>query len=156
SPCCWYTPFNLQNKLPTPTMASAKKQPSGPTPMKLRLLLATTLAIGAALAGGVPGCSKPAGETSEEEAGGLPWVEDVTDKVGLDFVHDAGPTGSYFMPQIMASGCALFDFDNNGRLGIYLLQNGGPRSGSKNKLYRQMRDGRFQDISAGSGLDIAG
>jgi hypothetical protein len=85
-----------------------------------------------------------------------PWFEDVTDKVGLKFVHDAGPTGSYFMPQIMGSGAALFDFDNDGRLDVYLLQGAGPDSPSRNRLFHQERDGHFTDVSAGSGLDVAG
>ena len=73
-----------------------------------------------------------------------------------DFVHDAGPIdGTYFMPQIMGSGGALFDFDNDGRLDIYLVQNGGPK-GDRNRLYRQQADGTFEDVSAGSGLDVAG
>jgi hypothetical protein len=59
------------------------------------------------------------------------------------------------MPQIMGSGAALFDFNNDGRLDVYLLQNGGPE-GAKNRLYQQMPGGTFQDVSAGSGLDIAG
>jgi hypothetical protein len=81
---------------------------------------------------------------------------DITAESGLNFVHDAGPTGSYFVPQIIGSGAALFDFDNDGRLDIYLIQNGGPKSGSTNRLFRQGADGRFTDVSAGSGLDIAG
>jgi hypothetical protein len=85
-----------------------------------------------------------------------PWFRDVTDQVGLDFTHDAGTAGSYFMPQSMGSGAALFDFDNDGRLDIYLLQCAGPRSKSTNRLYKQTPDGRFQDVSKGSGLDIAG
>src|SRR5579875_2953954 len=87
---------------------------------------------------------------------GLPWFEDVTERAGLDFVHDAGPIGDYFMPQQVGSGAALFDFNNDGRLDIYLLQNGGPKSRSTNRLYQQMPDGRFHDVSRGSGLDIAG
>ena len=55
-----------------------------------------------------------------------PWFEDVTEEVGLHFVHDAGPTGTYFMPQQVGSGAALFDFDNDGLLDVYLLQNAGP------------------------------
>lgn len=85
-----------------------------------------------------------------------PWLADVTDEVGLDFVHDAGPTGTYFMPQQVGSGAALFDFDNDGRLDILLLQNGGPNSASTNRLYRQLENGKFQDVSKGSGLDING
>ncbi len=85
-----------------------------------------------------------------------PWFVDVTDQVGLDFVHDAGPTGDYFMPQQVGSGAAFFDFDNDGLLDIYLLQNGGPKSASTNRLFRQTKDGKFEDVSRGSGLDING
>jgi hypothetical protein len=91
-----------------------------------------------------------------QEPAGPPWFVDITEEVGLNFVHDAGPVGSYFIPQIMGSGAALFDFDNDGRLDIYLLQNAGPHSRSTNRLFRQGPDGRFTDVSAGSGLDIAG
>src|SRR5262245_30621303 len=84
------------------------------------------------------------------------WFEDVTDAVGLKFTHDAGPTGAYFLPQVIGSGAALFDFDNDGRLDIYLIQNGRPGSAAKNRLFRQKDDGTFEDVSAGSGLDVAG
>jgi len=85
-----------------------------------------------------------------------PWFVDVTAEVGLDFVHDAGPEGNFFMPQSVGAGAALFDFDKDGRLDIYLLQSGGPDSPSRNRLFRQGADGRFTDVSKGSGLDIAG
>ncbi len=89
-----------------------------------------------------------------------PWFVDVTEELGLRFVHDAGPLppdGRYFMPQSMGSGAALFDFDDKGRLKyIYLLQNGGPDSKSSNRLFRRRPDGCFEDASAGSGLDVAG
>jgi len=81
---------------------------------------------------------------------------DITEKAGLHFVHDVGPTGSYFMPEQVGSGAALFDFNGDGRLDIYLLQNGGPNSRSTNRLYQQMPGNRFEDVSEGSGLDFAG
>jgi enediyne biosynthesis protein E4 len=85
-----------------------------------------------------------------------PWFRDVTEEVGLHFVHDAGPVdGAYFMPQIMGSGAALFDFDNDGLLDVYLLHNGGP-TGKRNQLFKQLPGGSFKDVSAGSGLDFAG
>jgi hypothetical protein len=74
----------------------------------------------------------------------------------LRFIHDAGKPGSYFMPQLMGSGAAVFDFDGDGLLDIYLIQNGGPHSSSKNQLFRQQADGTFVDVSAGSGLDVCG
>jgi hypothetical protein len=84
------------------------------------------------------------------------WFRDDTAAVGLDFRHEAGPVGSYFLPQTVGSGAALLDFDNDGRFDLYLVQNGGPASLARNKLYHQRSDGRFEDVSAGSGLDIAG
>lgn len=94
--------------------------------------------------------------STKEEATSKPWFKDVTTELGLDFVHDAGPTGTYFMPQVMGSGAAIFDFDNDDRLDLYLLQNAGPESASRNRLFRQSLGGRFEDVSVGSGLDIAG
>lgn len=59
------------------------------------------------------------------------------------------------MPESVGSGVALFDYDNDGRLDILLLQNAGP-SGKKNQLFHQEPDGTFHNVSAGSGLDVAG
>lgn len=84
------------------------------------------------------------------------WFRDVTEGAGLDFVHDAGPTGSYFMPQIMGSGAALFDANDDGLLDIYLLQNAGPDSGAKNQLFQQRADGSFQNVTDRSGLGFDG
>ena len=87
---------------------------------------------------------------------GVAWFDDVTEKVGLNFVHDVGPVDDYPMPATVGSGAALFDYDNDGRLDIYLIQNAGPNSHSTNRLFHQEVDGRFTDVSKGSGLDVAG
>jgi hypothetical protein len=114
--------------------------------------------VGVLLASSLPlGCRHPGEATGDpDEAAGPAWFEDVTEWVGLQFVHDAGPVGSYFMPQIMGSGAALLDMDGDGRLDLYLVHNAGPKSKSTNRLFRQRIDGRFEDVSAGSGLDVAG
>jgi hypothetical protein len=112
--------------------------------------LAVVLALSLAA---VAGCRDAGPQPSP--AGPL-LFQDVTAQVGLSFVHDAGQPGDYFMPQIVGSGVALFDFDNDGRLDIYLVHNAGPSSKSTNRLFHQEKDGRFRDVSAGSGLDIAG
>jgi hypothetical protein len=82
------------------------------------------------------------------------WFEDVTDEVGLRFVHDPGPTGDYFMPQSVGSGCAVIHDGDD--LYLYLLNNAGPDSASVNRLYRRTAAGTFEDVTAGSGLDVAG
>ncbi len=123
----------------------------------LLLPVGVILVLLAALGALPSGCGRSGpGHEQAEEPEGPPWFQDVTELVGMDFVHDPGPVGDYFGPQIVGSGAALFDFDGDGRLDIYLLQNGGPDSKARNRLYRQLPDGRFQDVSAGSGLDVAG
>jgi len=99
------------------------------------------------------GCKKPAAPqlvTKETSA----WFEEVTQRSGLNFVHSAGT--NFFMPDQMGSGGALFDYDNDGRLDLYLVQNGGPKSRRTNQLFHQEPEGHFKDVSAGSGLDVAG
>jgi hypothetical protein len=63
-----------------------------------------------------PGDISPVSRSVEEPS--LPWFADITAESGLNFVHDAGPTGTYFMPQIVGSGAAFLDYDNDGRLDI--------------------------------------
>lgn len=82
--------------------------------------------------------------------------EDVTTRLGLNFIHDSGAKGEYVMWEQMASGVALLDFNRDGRLDLYLVQCGGPNSASPNRLFQQDPDGRFRDISSGSGLDVTG
>jgi enediyne biosynthesis protein E4 len=87
---------------------------------------------------------------------GPPWFADVTERSGLDFRHSVGPLGKYFLPETFGSGVAVFDFDGDGRQDIYLLTNAGPGSNSINRLFRNMPDGTFKDVTEGSGLGISG
>ena len=84
------------------------------------------------------------------------WFRDDTDQLGVDFVHDPGKLGKYFMPEMVGSGVAVFDFDNDGLLDLYFLTNGGSDSPSTNRLFHQNPDGTFTDVSKGSGLDFGG
>jgi hypothetical protein len=97
-----------------------------------------------------------AGRGGLNQGGNDPWFVDVTARAGINFVQDAGDLRKYHVPQIHGSGLAVFDFDGDGLLDIYLLTHGGPQSSSTNRLYRNLGDGTFKDVTAGSGLDIAG
>ncbi len=72
---------------------------------------------------------------------------EITDSAGLDVTHDAGVSGKFRFEEIMGSGCAMFDYDADGRLDIYLVNGAGP-----DRLYRQTPDGTFTDVTASSGI----
>ena len=87
---------------------------------------------------------------------------DVTEDMGLNFTHDPGVDGSYFMPESIGSGCAFLDYDNDGDLDIYLV-NGAQHGKSsatdlplRNRLFRQESNGTFLDVTETSGLGDRG
>src|SRR5262245_38551808 len=104
----------------------------------LRWRLAGGLVLLLALAALEVGCTSEEGPPPSTPDSSEVWFQDVTEASGLRFVHDVGPHPErYFMPHIAGSGAALFDFDNDGLLDVYLVQNAGPDSGATNRLFRQ-------------------
>src|SRR6516162_7882138 len=85
-----------------------------------------------------------------------PWFIDVTDQAGIDFVHNAGDLSLFLTPQQNGSGVAIFDFDGDELLDVYLLTHSGPDSKLTNRLYKNLGKGKFKDATEGSGLGING
>lgn len=121
-----------------------------------QFLAAPWVLVCAAVLSGCGRDSAPASTSPPPPPAAARWFENITARSGLQFTHDADPTGKYLVPEQMGSGCALLDYDNDGRLDVYLIQNAGPDSKVVNRLFHQEPDGRFQDVSRGSGLDVSG
>src|SRR5271169_1992621 len=94
---------------------------------------------------------------------------DVKHPRGLDFTHVNSPTPQKYLIETMGGGVALFDYNNDGLLDIFLVNSGklsnpmhppetfdrhDPRNW--NRLYRQNQDGSFTDVTKEAGLANAG
>ncbi|MCI0745468.1 MAG: CRTAC1 family protein [Verrucomicrobia subdivision 3 bacterium] len=86
-------------------------------------------------------------------------LRDVTRETGITFVHTDGSSGQRYIVETVASGLALFDYDNDGDVDIYFL-NGAPLRGvlatrpaaPRNSLWRNDGNWKFTDVTDRSGL----
>jgi len=94
---------------------------------------------------------------------------DVTESVGVHFRNLSSHTSKKYLIETIGAGVALFDYDNDGRLDIFLA-NAAPisdptpkgtipqKSGPEywNRLYHQKTDGTFEDVTEKAGLQGTG
>ena len=100
-----------------------------------------------------------------------PSFEEIAKQTGLDFWQSSGASGDYRLPEIMGSGAALIDYDNDGDLDVYLIQ-GTPDDNGKqlvpppqgwkpgNRLFRNelVPSGKlaFTDVTDSAGVGYRG
>ena len=94
---------------------------------------------------------------------------DATQRLGVNFQYQPSHNSKKYLLETMGAGVALFDYDNDGRLDMYLV-NGASLSDPTpkgtvpqktdsrywNRLYHQKPDGTFEDVTEKAGLEGTG
>ncbi len=86
-----------------------------------------------------------------------PIFSDVTAEAGINWRHFNGVSPDRYLIETMGGGVGLFDFDNDGKLDIFLLNSGETPHGKSDKpvqnaLYRNLGNGKFVDLAPEAGL----
>jgi hypothetical protein len=123
----------------------------------MRRARAVAILVSIALASALVGCGRDRG-TRPGDAAGSAWFEEIAARSGITFVHTSGHATKYLLPEIMGGGAALFDFDNDGFLDLYLVQSGSLATPERatNRLYRNRGNGTFEDVTDRAGSGAAG
>jgi len=90
-----------------------------------------------------------------------PFSQIAASASGINWTHVAGTSAEKYLPESTGSGCAFFDFDNDGWMDIYLINSGPcdfftPTTRLRNALYKNNRDGTFTDVTEKAGVPGGG
>ena len=141
-----------------------------PTPSFLR---SRCLLPGAALVLLLAACNSPDASPPPQPEAAAPGasstlLEDISQTVGLDFVHENGMSGQKYFVEMTGAGGAFFDYDNDGDQDLYLVQghpigdaaDGADQAVYRDRLYRNnlIETGtlHFTDVTEASRLRATG
>lgn len=98
-------------------------------------------------------------ERDADSVRGDALFSDVTAEWGIDFVHYSSASDRRLLPETMGAGVAVFDFDGDGLPDLYFVNGATLHPESRQRptgaLFRNLGHGRFEDVTAGSGLDVS-
>ena len=82
---------------------------------------------------------------------------DVTEEAGINWRHFSGESQDRFLIETMGGGVAFLDFDGDGLEDLFFVTGGETPHGKsalpvRNALYRNLGNGRFQDVTAKAGI----
>jgi hypothetical protein len=104
----------------------------------------------------------PVASSQNANAEGPIRFEEIAQRAGLKYITATGNTENKNQPQTMVAGVALFDYDGDGYLDVYLVGGGAIPSLQKetpaywNRLFHNNHDGTFTDVTEKAGLAGAG
>jgi hypothetical protein len=83
---------------------------------------------------------------------------DITQEAGIAWRHFGGESPDRFLIETMGGGVAFLDFDTDGRQDIFFVNGGETPHGKspvpvRNALYRNLGDGKFEEVAAKAGVD---
>jgi hypothetical protein len=124
------------------------------------MLAGSSCGSGQEATGELPSYALPAAATGDDPTGPAVRFTNITSQAGVDFVHERGAFGNKWMPETVGSGGGFLDYDGDAWPDLFLV-NGAPwpgrdgqRSSSTLKLYRNLQNGRFADVTVAASLDI--
>ena len=111
------------------------------------------------------GCSREPAEravtkTNEPASTNLapahPWFTNVVSGSGLSFIHHSGASGRFWLPEMESGGVGLLDYDGDGLLDVFCVDGGSldpdRPAAPAHRLYRNLGQWRFEDVTAAAGL----